>query len=211
MTTPTFTDEQIERNRAMVIKEADWIREDISDSYSHLVRLQAIQLATAAAILGWIGGKVVDVSGPILTPDAIIWGLRSRGDVALAVCAIVGLNLVFSLTTIETAARWMALNGELIRRADALGGVNRWNWRIAIEREPYVVKWRSVYMLAVGVVGIVVHIGALWFICPATHQSSIVTVAWWFAAGCYVASSIAWVAYAMTIGRDLDTHVAKRL
>jgi hypothetical protein len=201
-----MTDTITPDDRELLLKEADWIREDIADTWQLVRQLQAANIIVIAGIWGWILGKAIEPALSV-NSDAALWALRNRGEIALAVSIVSWINLAFTLHTVHEIAHWIALNVELIRRGDRLGGETRWNWRFEIERVPYVGASRRTLTVGLMTLGNSAQIFGLWFVYPAAKNSRFVLVVWLLALLLYVITFVVIGRFARGIALGIENHL----
>lgn len=190
-------------DRAMLLKEAEWIREDAKDAEAKVDRLIAINAAAAYAVLGWVFGKVLQQPLSIETADQTLWALRSRPDVALAVCAIPIIGALFTTIQLEAGARWVSYLLQLVRVAVRLGTATRWMWRMRVESTQTVETWRGVFGVFLLLFVALPMAGSLWFVYPAAQRSGIVRAVWWLAIVAIALSGAASIAFTRSLRKTL--------
>ena len=163
-------------DRELLLKEADWVAQDIQDNRAALNRLQAVFVIGTYGIVAWTVGRAAGD----LTDDAALWGLRARLDFAMAFTAVSVFNLFVTVLSFEEAARRIILNARLRVLALRLGANQTdWQYRLSVEGAQLIGVWRWVSLLVVTGPLIILMFFCVWFFRPVAVAGVFGPVSWW--------------------------------
>jgi hypothetical protein len=165
--------------RELLLKDADWIRADINDARDKLHTVTNAYILAVYGVAAWIIGKALDRPLTIENADAYLWSLRTRPDIALALCAVPVLSCVVTLLQFYVGALHLANSLLLSKIAMRLGSYTAWRSQLRVEGTRLVRLWRSAYVFIGGASSTAAMFGALWFVYPAAQRSHIVHACWW--------------------------------
>ncbi len=184
-----------EKLREYQLKEADWITEEMKTFVSLIQRYRALYVTAVFLSLGWVLGQVLNALGPNTTgaspaqsgsSSVTIDALRNRPDIAVVLCIIILINLLFMMLMLEATANAQCLARYRFLLGYELGeGTPVWRWEIwRTKPEGSTRQWTVPLNIFYFILGLGFIIGALAFCRPAvkTSDSLILSGLWWFTA-----------------------------
>jgi hypothetical protein len=194
----------------MLLKEAEWTQQDIRDLRDRSNAMMTAYVVATYALFAWVVGKALE-GGPAaaVNVDAQIWGLRSRVDVALAICAIPMVNALFVTIQLEIATKSMWMRHHLASIARDLGSA-RWTWGEDVDQSPTVLMASGGFVLVALVAGGALMCGGLWFVHPAIHRSGIAKTFWYLAVASLVVATVATFVVAVFAPTRIGAEIQSR-
>jgi hypothetical protein len=164
---------------SLLLKEAEWLREDIKTVVDRRDRLQIGHLVTLSVICGWIVNRAFTGTTNLPQVDAAVSAARSRPDMALAMCGVAALNMIYLLLSMPLTVRWQMCNVRLAQIAAQMQMPDVWivpmNSAALTSEGRFAVNVSSIINLALAVA---LTIGSLWFAYPAARHSVVIATAW---------------------------------
>jgi hypothetical protein len=189
------------------LKEADWVTEEMKTFVTLIQRYRALYLTAAFLSLGWVLGQALSAFSSNITgsstaqsgsPPVTIDILRNRPDIAVVLCIVIIINLLFVMLMLEATASVQCLARYRFLLGYELGeGSPVWRWEIwRTIPEGSTRQWTIPLNIFYFILGVGFIIGALVFCRPAvvTHDSIILSALWWFTAITSIGLTLAGIA-----------------
>src|SRR5690242_14956379 len=181
MQLPDTSEELSASHQALLVKQADWLEQNIHAQGRDRRGLQIGYLVTLSVLCGWLANAALKAPLDAAHMDAYFMAARLRPDMTIVLCAVCVVNSAFFLLSVWMLAVHARALEHLQRVHNALMRSPAWirPSRAAAIPQGY---WQRTTALAIWVLQIGINVGCLWFARPAAKQSVVISVCWWVAA-----------------------------